>query len=44
LPMGVGAAGMPIGLQVVSKWQSEAALLSLGATLEAAISAGRDPG
>jgi aspartyl-tRNA(Asn)/glutamyl-tRNA(Gln) amidotransferase subunit A len=34
LPMGVGAAGMPIGLQVVSKWQSEAALLSMGAALE----------
>jgi aspartyl-tRNA(Asn)/glutamyl-tRNA(Gln) amidotransferase subunit A len=34
LPMGVGAAGMPIGLQVVSKWQSEAALLSVGAALE----------
>jgi aspartyl-tRNA(Asn)/glutamyl-tRNA(Gln) amidotransferase subunit A len=34
LPMGVGAAGMPIGLQVVSKWQSEAALLSAGTALE----------
>ena len=34
LPMGLGAAGMPIGLQVVSKWQSEAALLSVGAALE----------
>ncbi len=38
LPMGVGAAGMPIGLQVVSKWQSEAGLLSLGAALEIRLS------
>jgi aspartyl-tRNA(Asn)/glutamyl-tRNA(Gln) amidotransferase subunit A len=34
LPMGLGAAGMPIGLQIVSKWQTEAALLSAGAALE----------
>jgi aspartyl-tRNA(Asn)/glutamyl-tRNA(Gln) amidotransferase subunit A len=33
-PMGVGAAGMPIGLQIVSTWQSEHALLSLGAQIE----------
>jgi Asp-tRNA(Asn)/Glu-tRNA(Gln) amidotransferase A subunit family amidase len=35
LPMGLGAAGMPVGLQVVSPWQSEAMLLSLGAAVEA---------
>jgi aspartyl-tRNA(Asn)/glutamyl-tRNA(Gln) amidotransferase subunit A len=34
-PMGQGAAGMPIGLQIVSTWQAEAALLSLGAAIEA---------
>jgi aspartyl-tRNA(Asn)/glutamyl-tRNA(Gln) amidotransferase subunit A len=37
LPMGLGAAGMPVGLQVVSIWQSEAMLLSLGAAIEALV-------
>jgi aspartyl-tRNA(Asn)/glutamyl-tRNA(Gln) amidotransferase subunit A len=35
LPMGVGAARMPSGLQVASKWETDAKVLSLGATLEA---------
>jgi aspartyl-tRNA(Asn)/glutamyl-tRNA(Gln) amidotransferase subunit A len=35
LPMGLGAAGMPVGLQVVSPWRSEAMLLSLGSAIEA---------
>jgi aspartyl-tRNA(Asn)/glutamyl-tRNA(Gln) amidotransferase subunit A len=34
LPMGRGAAGMPVGLQIVSAWNSEAWLLSLGAAIE----------
>jgi aspartyl-tRNA(Asn)/glutamyl-tRNA(Gln) amidotransferase subunit A len=34
LPMGLGAAGMPVGLQIVSPWQSEAKLLSLGVAIE----------
>jgi aspartyl-tRNA(Asn)/glutamyl-tRNA(Gln) amidotransferase subunit A len=37
LPMGLGAAGMPVGLQVVSPWKSEAMLLSLGSALETLI-------
>jgi aspartyl-tRNA(Asn)/glutamyl-tRNA(Gln) amidotransferase subunit A len=35
LPMGLGAAGMPVGLQIVSTWQSEARLLSIGSAFEA---------
>ena len=34
LPMGLGAAGMPVGLQIASTWQSDAMLLSLGAAIE----------
>lgn len=34
VPMGLGAAGMPVGLQIASTWQSEAMLLSLGAAIE----------
>ena len=34
LPMGLGAADMPVGLQIVTVWQSEARLLSLGAAIE----------
>jgi aspartyl-tRNA(Asn)/glutamyl-tRNA(Gln) amidotransferase subunit A len=34
LPMGRGAANMPVGLQVVSAWNTEAWLLSLGAAIE----------
>jgi aspartyl-tRNA(Asn)/glutamyl-tRNA(Gln) amidotransferase subunit A len=34
LPMGLGAAGMPVGLQIVSPWRSEAKLLSLGVAIE----------
>jgi aspartyl-tRNA(Asn)/glutamyl-tRNA(Gln) amidotransferase subunit A len=37
VPMGLGAAGMPVGLQIVSPWQSEAKLLSLGAAIEALV-------
>jgi aspartyl-tRNA(Asn)/glutamyl-tRNA(Gln) amidotransferase subunit A len=40
LPMGVGGAGMPVGLQIVSKWQTEALLLSFGAALENAMRRG----
>jgi aspartyl-tRNA(Asn)/glutamyl-tRNA(Gln) amidotransferase subunit A len=38
VPMGLGAAGMPVGLQIASAWQSEAMLLSLGAAIEAPFS------
>jgi len=41
LPM--GAAGMPVGLQVVSRWGSDAALLSLGNSLEAVQDSGEPP-
>jgi aspartyl-tRNA(Asn)/glutamyl-tRNA(Gln) amidotransferase subunit A len=35
LPMGLGAACMPVGLQLVSTWQSDAMLLALGSAVEA---------
>lgn len=38
LPMGLGAAGMPVGLQIASPWQSETMLLSLGAAIEMSFS------
>ena len=38
VPMGLGAAGMPVGLQIASAWQTEAMLLSLGAAIEAPFS------
>jgi aspartyl-tRNA(Asn)/glutamyl-tRNA(Gln) amidotransferase subunit A len=35
LPMGLGAADMPVGLQIASAWQSESMLLALGSAVEA---------
>jgi aspartyl-tRNA(Asn)/glutamyl-tRNA(Gln) amidotransferase subunit A len=35
LPMGLGAANMPVGLQIASTWRSEAMLLSVGSAIEA---------
>ena len=35
VPMGLGAAGLPVGLQIAANWQSDSQLLALGSAIEA---------